>query len=298
MIRCVTCLLGVFCLLLPVRCEAGAAPFHIVVPDATTKSVRVLSVTPDDGGGVTLVEGTPLRLSWKPLSVTVDTHHERLFVTGGSKTSSHVASIVLDGSALVQQSESQLAAATGYTSVDRAGKYLLSSHYGDGRIDVYAIAANGIVGNRVFHLATPNKAAHCVLTTRDNRFVYVPCVKEHNALYQYAFDERTGKLHSLKPFNAGPPALFGPRHLAFHPVKNVAYFSNEQQLGVSVYRIEEAGNWQPCSTRQRCLAGCPTSQVSEDCTHRTLLLIILVRVCSSPFEISFTLKTVCSGIAF
>jgi 6-phosphogluconolactonase (cycloisomerase 2 family) len=85
------------------------------------------------------------------------------------------------------------------------------------------------------------KYAHSVLTTSDNRFVYVPCVKEFNAIYQYSFDGQTGNVLPLEPFDAKPPHMFGPRHIAYHPDRPYVYFSNEQQLGVSAYRIEEDG---------------------------------------------------------
>ena len=39
----------------------------------------------------------------------------------------------------------------------------------------------------------------------------------------------------MEPANALPPAGTGPRHMAYHPTLPVVYFSNEQNLGVSVY---------------------------------------------------------------
>lgn len=90
-------------------------------------------------------------------------------------------------------------------------------------------------------LKAPNREAHCILTTPRNDFLYVPCVKTNNAIFQFAFDYKTGQMTALKPFNANPPALFGPRHAAYHPTLPIVYFSNEQQLGVSVYTIAADG---------------------------------------------------------
>ncbi|MDP6112441.1 MAG: beta-propeller fold lactonase family protein, partial [Planctomycetota bacterium] len=78
----------------------------------------------------------------------------------------------------------------------------------------------------------------------DNRSVYVPYVKEENALYQYRFDPETGKLSPGAPANIEIPDAVGPRHLAFHPTKPYVYFSNEQQLGVSAYKIGPRGGLQ------------------------------------------------------
>jgi 6-phosphogluconolactonase len=136
---------------------------------------------------------------------------------------------------------SDLQDSTGYTSFDRTGGYFLTSSYHDGHFDVYQVKPDGVVGKRVSHQQVAEKYAHSVLTTSDNRFVYVPCVKEFNAIYQYSFDGQTGNVLPLEPFDAKPPHMFGPRHIAYHPDRPYVYFSNEQQLGVSAYRIEEDG---------------------------------------------------------
>ena len=83
--------------------------------------------------------------------------------------------------------------------------------------------------------------AHCLLTTPDNKFVYVPYVKGNNAIYQYRFDAESGQMTALEPKNANPPEGTGPRHMAYHPTKPVVYFSNEQHLGVSSWDIAETG---------------------------------------------------------
>lgn len=130
-----------------------------------------------------------------------------------------------------------------YLSVDRSEKFLLGCDYGSGVIDVYPLDEKGMPAvEPVATLDEGRKAAHCVLTSPDNRHFYIPYVKEHNALYQYAFDADTGKVAALDPKNANPPEGTGPRHLAYHPELPLFYFSEEQGLGVSVYqRDEESG---------------------------------------------------------
>ena len=142
----------------------------------------------------------------------------------------------------------ELQDSTGYTSFDRTGGYFLTSSYHDGHFDVYQVKPDGVLGDRVSHQQVAEKYAHSVLTTPDNRFLYVPCVKEFNAIYQYSFDEKTGDVQPLDPFDAKPPHMFGPRHIAYHPSLPYVYFSNEQQLGVSAYRI----------ARRRSACGSPT----------------------------------------
>ena len=128
-----------------------------------------------------------------------------------------------------------------FLSFDRTNRFLLGADYGGGFVDVYKVDEGGHVGKRVSALDEGRKNAHCVWPTRDNRFVYIPYVKETNGLFQYRFDEKSGSLTPLSPKNANPPAGTGPRHLAYHHKLPVVYFSNEQHLGVSVYDIEESG---------------------------------------------------------
>lgn len=215
--------------------------FLVIAPDTAHKQLMVVSVRTTEHG-TKLALGKPLDLPFAPTGVAVQPDSPRLIVTSGAKGGPMAAAIAVDEKnrlSIIRCSE--LTHPTGYTSVDRSGRYLMTANYQSGTIAVYRIDDDGGVLDEVCAVTTPNKEAHCVLTTRDNRFAYIPCVKNSNALYQFAFDETSGKLTPLDAFNASPPAMFGPRHVAYHPTLPVAYFSNEQQLGVSVYDISSSG---------------------------------------------------------
>lgn len=128
-----------------------------------------------------------------------------------------------------------------YLSLDRKNQFMLGANYGDGFVDVYSLNKDGTLKSRVGGLDEGRKNAHCVLPSPDNRFVYIPYVKDNNDLYQYAFDEGTGALKPLDPKSARPPEMTGPRHMAYHPSLPKAYFSNEQGIGISVYTRSENG---------------------------------------------------------
>jgi 6-phosphogluconolactonase len=137
-----------------------------------------------------------------------------------------------------------------YLSFDRTGEYLLGSSYMNGSVDVYRLDASGMPTQTDTRSQKRDKA-HAIRTTPDNRFAYVPYVKDQNALYQYAFDSKSGKLTPLKPAMAEVSKPAGPRHMVFHPTMPYIYFSNEQQLGVSVYQIGSDGR---LTLRQICQA--------------------------------------------
>ena len=62
-----------------------------------------------------------------------------------------------------------------------------------------------------------------------------------NAIFQFAFDQETGRLAPADPPRYDPDAYLGPRALAFHPTLDVVYFSDEQGSSVSAFTIDQAG---------------------------------------------------------
>ena len=153
-----------------------------------------------------------------------------------------VAFSVNDQGRLQEMGRVPLAHGSAYLSFDRTGNFLLSASYFDGHVDVYRVDDRGLPTASPSTTYEGRDKAHSVLTDGDNRFVYVPYVKDQNALFQYGFDQRNGQLKPLDPPRANLPPGVGPRHVTYHPNKPWVYFSNEQQLGVTAYRI--GGNGQ------------------------------------------------------
>ena len=70
-----------------------------------------------------------------------------------------------------------------YLSLDREARFLVSAHYHGGEVDVYTLDENGDLGKRVTALDEGRTFAHSALLTPDRRFLYVPYVKDQNALF-------------------------------------------------------------------------------------------------------------------
>ena len=219
----------------------GNGSFRLFVPDPQNQQLKAYSIESNSSGFLAKA-AVSLGLSFSPNGIAIDPKRDSLILTGASDGKAMSATVVhSENGGLKLVGSNTLAHPTGYTSVDRTGSYFMSSHYQSGWVAVYRIEKNGIVGDATTTLKTPNPEAHCIRTTPDNRFAYVPCVKNNNALFQFSFDTGTGKLEPLAPYNAKPPAMFGPRHVAYHPTLPIVYFSNEQQLGVSVFAIGDDG---------------------------------------------------------
>ena len=143
-----------------------------------------------------------------------------------------------------------------FLAPDRTGRYLLSSYYQGGHIAVHPLGDDGSVGGDPIEWIATNEGAHAMQTDRSNRFAFVPHIarlqdnvmeppKDNpgpNSIYQYRFDESTGRLSPNDPLELKMTANLGPRHYTFHPTQNVVYFSDEQGCSVTAYHLDgEAG---------------------------------------------------------
>jgi 6-phosphogluconolactonase len=125
-----------------------------------------------------------------------------------------------------------------YLSTDRSGRFLLSAYYSDGLVTVHPIGDDGAAHGPPADRCETEQYSHWVATDRSNRYAFVPHVQSANAIYQFAFDEISGKLtpNAIRSVAAGPGQ--GPRHLAFHPELDVVYADNEQECSVTVYHLD------------------------------------------------------------
>jgi 6-phosphogluconolactonase len=233
------------------KAEAGEA-FTLHAPSSSQQRLLVVRARPATGDGTrgaTLEIVRTLPLGFRGGTITAHAMQPLLYVSGGrGKDGRNAAVVPIDEDGLPGEPKT-FSLDRGYASLatDRAGRFLLGCDYVSGAVDVYPLDAAGLPGKRAHGLDEGRPNAHCVFPSPDNRSVYVPYVKEANALYQYAFDPATGSLAALEPKNVGPPAGSGPRHLVYHPRLPLVYFSEEQGLGVSIYRRGEDGRlalWQ------------------------------------------------------
>ena len=213
-----------------------AENFRAYLPSRSSKSLLVVRAEAV-GAGVSLTLESKVEFDFTVTTITAHPTVPLLYLSSNRGDPEAPGAVVLLDEEGRYQSHAEVQYAHGYSylSVDRSGRFLLGASYATGHVDVYGLHADGGLGERVSWLDEGRKNAHCVLPSPDNRFVYVPYVKDNNALFQYRFDAQTGSLKALEPKNAEPPAGTGPRHMAYHPTKPFVYFSNEQNVGVSVY---------------------------------------------------------------
>jgi len=232
-----------WCAVPSVALEAEAdAGFTLYAPSGAEQRLLVVRAKPAKDG-VALEMARTVNLAFPGRTITAHLTKPLLYVSGGRGKDGHNAAVVpLDEGGVPREPRPvTLDRGYAYLATDRAGRFLLGCDYGSGAVDVYPLDAAGLPGKRVHGLDEGRKNAHCVFPSPDNRFAYIPYVKETNALFQYAFDPATGSLVPLEPKDVGPPADSGPRHLVYHPRLPLVYFSEEQGLGISAYRRGDDG---------------------------------------------------------
>lgn len=133
----------------------------------------------------------------------------------------------------------KLDADTCYIATDNTGKYLLSAYYGAGKVTVHAIADDKTVQEGPIQEIETAPHAHYIETDVTNRFAFVPHTVPRNAIYQFHFDETTGRLTQNFFGNSNPDDPVGPRHYCEHPNKPIFYFSNENGSSVSAYNLQQ-----------------------------------------------------------
>jgi len=125
-----------------------------------------------------------------------------------------------------------------HLSTDKEGRFLLAAYYVAGKVTVHAIEEGGSLSPQPVQSVPTAEKAHAILLDRDNRFVFVPHTGP-NAIFQFAFNSKTGELTPGSPARLATPENTGPRHIVFHPRLDIAYVSNEQGGSVTAYRFDK-----------------------------------------------------------
>lgn len=138
-----------------------------------------------------------------------------------------------------------------YLATDRKGKFVFSSYYEGGKAAVHSIDDEGVASPPPVEWLDTARGAHSFQTDPSNNFAFVPHIagKGPNAIFQFRFDETTGRLTPNVPPRVSPDEQLGPRHFCFHPNQDTVYFSNEQGCSVTAYHLDSsAGTLTPFQT--------------------------------------------------
>lgn len=112
-----------------------------------------------------------------------------------------------------------------YIVFDRSGRFLLGASYGANQVGVNPVGADGKVGEPQQVIPTARNA-HSIRTDNTNRFVFVPHLGT-DQVFQFLFDEKSGKLTANTPPVLQMKQGTGPRHIVVSADNRFAYLLNE-----------------------------------------------------------------------
>jgi len=222
----------------------AAEAFRVYAPSSKTKTLWIVDAVPEENGGLELKVSLRADLGFPGRVIAAHPEKPLLYISGGGGERGRVPGAVVmlaENGDYASHQRVDLNDDAAYLSLDRSGSFLLGVSYGNGRLNVYRLDEDGVPGKAVTTVDEGKKEAHCVLVSPDNRYLYIPYVKDNLALLQYRFDASSGAVTPLDPPNANPPPGTGPRHLVYHATLPMVYFTNEQGIGLSTYERLSGG---------------------------------------------------------
>jgi 6-phosphogluconolactonase len=112
-----------------------------------------------------------------------------------------------------------------YIALDRSGRFLLGASYGANQVGVNPVGPDGRVGEPLQVVPTARNA-HSIRTDNTNRFVFVPHLGT-DQVFQFLFDEKSGRLAANTPPVLQLKQGSGPRHLIVSSDNRFVYLLNE-----------------------------------------------------------------------
>src|SRR5437899_7370274 len=173
-----------------------------------------------------------------PMTVSAD---KRFLVAGvrSKPFSAYTYSIDSGTGALKLVGTGPLAESFPYISLDRSGRYLLGASYGANLVSVNPVGPDGRVGPPLQTIPTARNA-HAIRSDNTNRFVFVPHLGT-DQIFQFLFDDKTGRLAANTPPVLQLKAGTGPRHLITSADNRFVYLLNELTATVTTLALDSNG---------------------------------------------------------
>ncbi|MFT5440582.1 MAG: 6-phosphogluconolactonase [Alphaproteobacteria bacterium] len=131
--------------------------------------------------------------------------------------------------------------------LDPTEKFMILANYGSGHVCVLPVLADGALGDVVQAVALPgapreihrvghqeNSRPHDIVFDPTGRFVVVPD-KGLDRNFVFRFDARTGRLSPAGEGYIDARSGAGPRHVAFHPNRPIAWVLNELDSTITTH---------------------------------------------------------------
>ena len=170
-----------------------------------------------------------------PMAVSRD----KRFLVAAVRTKPYLAytyAIHRSSGALQLVSTGPLAESFPYISFDRTSHWLFGASYGANLVSVNPVSPEGRIGEPLQVIPTARNA-HAIHPDRTNRFVFVPHLGT-DQIFQFLFDEKTGRLSANTPPVLQLKAGTGPRHLQISADNRFVFLLNELTATVTTLALD------------------------------------------------------------
>ena len=210
--------------------------FYVYVSISGEDKISIFKMAPETGA---LSFQGDIAVSSAPCGLTV--HPTRNIFYAAIRATGDILSFRLDANtgqlSLIETTVTGLEDLA-YLEIDRTGRFLLTPYYRAGKVTVYPLREDGALQSTPSETRATDDHAHGVAIDPSNRFVFVPHVCPPNAIFQFSFDDKSGTLTPNAVPKVAPEGEDGPRHVRFHPSKDVVYADNEQGSCVTAYKFD------------------------------------------------------------
>jgi 6-phosphogluconolactonase len=138
-----------------------------------------------------------------------------------------------------------------HISIDNGGGFVMAANYAGGSVELHPILENGILGNALSykrhygqseHPRQEAPHAHQIIQMPNSNLVFAVDLGA-NKVYEYELDTLSLTLNEVTAYEI-KPAQSGPRHLAFHPQKGLAYLLNELSGTIEVMEVNDKSRFE------------------------------------------------------
>jgi 6-phosphogluconolactonase len=219
----------------PSTASAAGAHTFVYVSNAEDGEITRYRMDPETGA---LQPGPPMPVA--PMVMPMAVSHDRRFLFAAIRSKPFaVATLAIDpaSGALEQVASSPLPESMCYISLDRTGRYLFAASYAGSLVSVHAVESDGRISAEPLQVVATGRNAHSVRIDESNRFVFVPTLGS-DAVFQFNFDARSGRLSSNTPALVLLKPSTGPRHVITSPGNRFVYVANEMLGTVTTFALD------------------------------------------------------------
>jgi 6-phosphogluconolactonase len=210
-----------------------SAATYVYVSNAEDGDIGMYTLNSDG----TLAPGARFKADKPVMPMSVSASKAFLVAAVRSKPfSAWTYSIDRASGALKQVATGPLAESLPYITLDRTNRYLLGASYGANLVSVNPVSADGRVGEPLQVIPTARNA-HAIVTDNTNRFVFVPHLGT-DQVFQFTFDEKSGKLAASTPPIVQLKQGSGPRHVIVSRDNRFVYVLGELDATVTSLSLD------------------------------------------------------------